>query len=251
MIGYPKDWNEVGQPVTLTQIEERLIEVIKELDCHNLSLSGGIDSCLLLYFMVQVFGKEVNCFTIASSKDHPDYVCSAMIASYFGVNSDLYIPQDKPEKREGDCDGDEIVRCFYDYLKNSIKDTYGSIITRLGVKRIITGDGIDEFMGGYYNHMKDPSEQTYYDYLRQLQKQHLEPLHKNSGNIRVLLPYLDKELVGLFSQIPMSEKFDNEHRKKVILAMAEDKIPREIIDRRKYGFCDALSIKEECNGSQT
>lgn len=244
MIAYPENWKEVGQPVIMGRIEERLIDVIKKLNCQNLSLSGGIDSSLLLYFMVQVFGKAVNCFTIAASEDHPDYVNSAIVARYFGVDCNLYIPEDEdmPKKAGNDCDGDEIVKCFYEHLRTTERDFYGALL-RLRIKKIVAGDGIDEFMGGYYGHMKDPSEQTYYGYLRQLQKQHLEPLHRNSGKVRVFLPYLDEKLVGLFSQIPLSEKFDKENRKKIVLKLAEGKIPKEIINRRKYGFCDAMKIK--------
>lgn len=232
MISYPRNWKESGCSINLTQIEERLIEIIKKLDCTNLSLSGGLDSSLILYFMVQVYGaKNIHCYTIACNEEHPDCVAAKKIVAHFGVDSSFFSPH--CTRKIGDLPGDEIVRRFYECLQIH------------GVKDVIACDGIDEFMCGYYTHMKDPSEQTYYNHLRQLQNQHLDPLDRNSGKIKVLLPYLDNELIGLFSQIPISEKCDRNNRKKVILNLAKGKIPEAIINRRKYGFCDALHIKDD------
>ena len=68
-------------------------------------------------------------------------------------------------------------------------------------------------------------------------------MHENSGNVKVFLPYLDSRLISLLSQIPVSEKVDRNQRKKLMVKMAENKIPKSIIDRRKYGFCNALKSK--------
>jgi asparagine synthetase B (glutamine-hydrolysing) len=81
--------------------------------------------------------------------------------------------------------------------------------------------------------------------MKRLQEEQLIPLNKNSGQVKVYLPYLDNRLVLLFSQIPISEKVDSKHRKKIMIQMAKGKIPNEIINRRKYGFCDVLKIKED------
>ena len=232
MIAYPKNWRDVGVKVSIRQIEDILLTIIKELDCRNLSLSGGVDSSLLLYYMVQVFGPaDVRTFTIALNEKHPDYVNSFLIGKHFGVDSEVWVPNRHLEKMGDDFPGDEIVREFYRH-----------IIDR-DVRRIIAGDGVDEFMGGYYNHVKNPTEETYYDYIYRLQKEQLRPLNKGSGMVNVLLPYLDKRLISLFSQIPLKEKFDNKERKKIINRMAKGKIPDDIISRRKYGFVDAMIIK--------
>ncbi|GAJ00019.1 unnamed protein product, partial [marine sediment metagenome] len=42
-----------------------------------------------------------------------------------------------------------------------------------------------------------------------------------------------------------SEKVDRKCRKKLMVEIAKGKIPNEVINRRKYGFCDVLKIKED------
>lgn len=226
MIVYPKEWRTVGKKITLKQIEDEILIILSEINCNCLSLSGGIDSALLLYFMTKIFGKKIRCFTIACSKDHPDYIFSNLIGRYFKVDNEIYIPYLKPEL------GDDIVKIFYENLD------------RKGIKKIIAGDGVDEFNCGYYDHLHNPSEETYYDFIWRLQKEQLEPLNKTSGNVAVFLPYIDKRLILLFSQIPIFEKVDNLNRKKILIQLAKGRLPDKVIYRQKYGFCDAMRIKK-------
>lgn len=69
----------------------------------------------------------------------------------------------------------------------------------------------------------------------------LIPLHNNSSNVEVFLPYLDGRLVNIFRNIPLAEKVDSENRKKIMFKIAFDiGVPKEIIKRNKYGFVDAF-----------
>ncbi len=233
MIVSPCDWRTKGKPIKIYDIEEMILDILGGVDTtNNLALSGGIDSSLMLYFMKQVYGENINTFTIALNKSHPDYVHSEMIAKYFSVNWKGYIPSTSLMTEKGDLPGDEIVREFFNFLKSQ------------GVEKIICCDGIDEYMCGYYEHQNDPSEKTYYKFMRQLKEYHLEPLNKNSGDIKVYLPYLNNRLVLLLSQIPLVDKVDINNRKKIMLQIAEGKLPKGIIQRSKYGFCDAMKIKQ-------
>ena len=183
--------------------------------------------------MIEAYGKQnIRAFTIALNENHPDYIYSNKIARHFGIDHEIFVPYSKPERCKYDYPGDEIVRLFYEnlVLKN--------------IKKIICCDGIDEFNCGYYDHQKYLDENTYYYFLTKLKKEQLEPLNRNSKNINVYLPYIDERLILLFSQIPLKNKVDSNFRKKIVLKMAKDKIPDEIIRRRKYGFCDAMKIKK-------
>lgn len=221
MIVYPDNWNKVGVPIELGQIEEVLKQIIADIPCDCLSFSGGLDSSLLLYFMLEA-GKKVRVFTITCSDNHPDIHYSLRVINYFKNKYKVNI--------EGswivlnNVIGDELVKAFY---QNGIAQHTDSIIA---------GDGIDEFMAGYYNHQRNPTEETYYDYIRRLQVEQLIPLNENSGEIKVYLPYLDPHLTSLLWQIPLSEKVDKRTRKKIMMELARGKLPREVIERRKYGF---------------
>ena len=110
MIVHPEKWKGVGERITLKQVEETILTVLSEVDCNCLSLSGGLDSSLLLYFMTRIFGKDVRCFTMACSEDHPDYVFSNLVSRYFKVDNEVYVPYSKPTS------GDDIVKAFYENL---------------------------------------------------------------------------------------------------------------------------------------
>lgn len=235
MIVHPEYWRDVGRPVKLKDVEDAISKVLSEISCNCLSLSGGLDSSLMLYFMLQRH-KHVRTFTIGLSEDHPDIMHAQLVVCGFRnkVSHNYYIPTQeaiKTEERPGDLEGDAAVRLFYRFVEKETPE-------------IIACDGLDEFMAGYYAHQETLSETTYFNLIRRLQREHLAPLNKNSGKVNVYLPYLDSRLISLYSRISLSEKVDLHVRKKFIVRMAEGKLPDRVITRRKYGFCDALKAQK-------
>ena len=230
MIVYPQHWSMIGQPIEIRDIEETILRVLAKIDCPYLSFSGGLDSSLMLYFMTQIFDR-VFAFTIGFPETHPDIKYSRLVAKEFGnVEHEVYIPTaDEVGKRPEEDAG---VRLFYKFLAGQ------------EVCRVVACDGVDEYMGGYYDHQLHLDERTYYKFIRRLKDDHLKPLDKNSGRVQIYLPYLDKTVLYLLTQIPLDEKVDNKNRKKVMVQMAKGRIPDAVIDRWKYGFCDALSVKK-------
>jgi len=228
MIVFPNNWKDIGQPISLLKIENTILEILSEIPCASLALSGGVDSCLLLYYMQRV-KKKVRAFTMGKTLEHPDVVYSqSIVASLGGIdNHVIYIPSEEEIKKAGGY----VYSLFYDYV---IKYT----------DTMIAGDGIDEFMCGYYSHQKNPGEGEYYKFMRSLLPDHLIPLDAESGDVKVYLPYIDNRLIQLVSQIPTWLKVDKNSRKKIIMSLAKDKLPSSILERWKYGFCDALNIKE-------
>lgn len=240
MIVYPRNWSDIGTPITREEVEEKIKETISKTCCNWLALSGGLDSTLLLYFMLEIYA-TVDVFTIGSSDDHPDIRYSREIVRNFEnernlIRHRIYIPTKEEIRGEPtygkDVKGDKATRLFYRFVRRH-------------TDRIISGDGADEFMAGYYDHQNHPNEVTYYGHIRQLQKRQLVSLNGNSGSVRVYLPYLDKSLLYLLCQIPLAEKVNRNERKILMVEMASGKIPDSIIKRRKIGFCDALKIKED------
>lgn len=225
MIVYPPEWLSIGCEIKSEKIISALLEIVAALGVRNLSLSGGIDSTLLLWLMKTALGDPINCFTIACDQNHPDFQFSKFAAERFKVNHIIF-------ESNWNIEPDQIVADFYENLQQA------------GVQEIIAGDGIDEFTCGYYSHLKDRSEQNYQSFIEKLGPEHLFPLNKNSGEIKVYLPYLSPDIVKFFSLIPLSKKTCGEQRKVVVREMAQDRVPQEIIDRWKYGFCDATHIKE-------
>jgi asparagine synthetase B (glutamine-hydrolysing) len=225
MIKYPTEWSTIGQEVSSKQVAEAVQDCISTRRVRSLSLSGGIDSTLLLYFMKLVLGDPIYCYTVALNEDHPDFVYAKLATTFFNVEFYPYLLREQK-------DPDGIVKSFYSYLSTNRVDS------------IIAGDGVDEFTCGYYSHQKDQSEQNYISWIRKLKLEQLIPLNSNSGEVEVYLPYLSPSVVSLFSLIPLYDKVDQSLRKKVIVKMAQGNIPDEIINRWKFGFCDASSRKD-------
>lgn len=239
MIVYPKDWRKIGVEITPKDIEKRLMTVLREIDCNCLSFSGGVDSSLLLYYMCQIYDK-VKLFTTGLSGDHPDVMFAESVVEHYGKKFDArlwhYIYRPTKEDLKGLVSPnnyltDAMVKAFYEFVAQR-------------ADKIIAGDVVDEYTCGYYAHMDNPTEEVYYDHIRRLQKNHLAPLNKNSGDVRVYLPYADEKVIAMLSQIPLKDKVDFRNRKKVMVEMARGKVPDKVILRRKYGFCDALILKK-------
>ncbi len=232
MIVYPNNWKKIGAKISPTDIEDRLVEVLKEIYCSSLSFSGGLDSSLLLYHMCKIFGcRRIDLFTMGISEDHPDVLFAKKVIEqykrkFLWVDFTHYIYYPKGEEIK-----DSIYGMFYEFVAQHTDD-------------IIAGDCIDEYTCGYYSHMKNPTEEVYYDFIRRLQEEHLIPLNENSGRVEVYLPYADEKIIGMLSQIPLKDKVDYRSRKMLMVEMARGKVPDEVILRRKYGFCDALIIKK-------
>jgi hypothetical protein len=90
------------------------------------------------------------------------------------------------------------------------------------------------------------STETYEFYLSRLYPDHLVPLNRNSAGVEVYLPYLDASLIKTYRQIPLFRKVSEIERKIVMKELARNlKIPNEIINRNKYGFCDAFLTKNK------
>lgn len=224
MIIYPSNWKSVGQPIPVELLDKTLLEILADVDSDCLSFSGGVDSSLLLYYLLSL-GRKVRTFTVACNREHPDVDYAMRVLKYM--------------KRQFRCQIDSDVQIFTNGIhgNEAVVAYYWNLEHTRGVKSIITGDGIDEYMAGYYEHMAAPSETTYYNVLRRLQEDHLLSLNVNSGKVKVYLPYIDKRLIYLLSQIPLSEKVNLQTRKRVVLALARGKVPNYVLERRKYGLC--------------
>ena len=111
---FPKTWESVGTPITLKMIDETLQEVIEKIPCNNLSYSGGIDSSILLYYLLNS-GRKVNTFTITCNEKNLDNKYSKIGIDYYtkkfgwnNISNHLFVTP---------LNGDELVKIFYQMLK--------------------------------------------------------------------------------------------------------------------------------------
>jgi hypothetical protein len=229
MIVFPKNWyqdyKKVADPNYVYDITETLKDILSSIGVNHLAYSGGIDSTVILAILSSIYDK-VYTYTISSRPDHPDVVHAKIGASFFNSTHTEFIV--KPTQHDNDkFMGDNAVRQLFENVENYTDS-------------IICCDGIDEFMCGYYDHMSGGLP-TYYDYIDKLLPLHFVPLNISSKNVKVYIPYLDKSLIMLYKYIPIESKVDKYCRKKIMVKIAESLlVPTEIINRNKYGFCDAF-----------
>jgi len=240
MIVFPKEWkkdytNYIHYP-NLKIFAGYLLELIKivveEIKVPHLAYSGGIDSMIMLNIMTTTYSNDkVHTYTISSREDHPDVQFARKGSKLYNTTHHEFVVE--PTYVETDkFEGDNAVRQMFELLSGF-------------TDKIICGDGIDEFMCGYYGHL-GASEVSYKHYISKLVPDHLVPLHEASKNVEVYLPYLDPYLVESMCDIDLHYKVDDSNRKKIIILMAEMLgIPEEFINRNKYGFCDAFLDKDK------
>jgi asparagine synthetase B (glutamine-hydrolysing) len=235
MIVFPKNWKkdystyskidciDIDSKKIIKFILNNLKNTLKKINVNNLAYSGGIDSTIILSLMSKIH-KHVNTFTISSRQNHPDILHARIGANKYKSNHKEFIVT--PIKKGTDTSkGDTAVRMLFEMCN---------------VDKIICCDGIDEFMGGYYSHQKDPKK-YYKQHLTELLPNHLIPLNKNSQKIQVYLPYLNNKLINFLSQIDINKKINIKERKKIIYELGKEiKIPASIMWRNKYGFSEAF-----------
>jgi asparagine synthetase B (glutamine-hydrolysing) len=236
MIFYPKNWRveyekslpiNPNQSVNIKKIIDRLTEVLVKIDVKHLMYSGGIDSTIMLCLMSKVYD-DVSTYTISVRESHPDVLFARIGSLIYKANHHEFIVIPTPNQPLGD---DAVRQLFIE--SSTFTDS------------AICCDGIDEFMCGYYKHMKNHDFKTYKSFLSRLLPDHLVPLDENSKATKVYLPYLDKQIISIFKNIPLDKKVDSKNRKMVVCDMARYLgIREDIIDRNKYGFCDAF-LKED------
>lgn len=215
------------------------------------TLSGGIDSSFCL-FKLRGEGSqtEIHTFTVGGDRDHWDIAHARIMAEKCHTAHNEIIPKQKEvlwAKRklakirfaEKITDGDAAVFLAYQAMSD-----YGFEIS-------IAHDGIDELLGGYPEHRFYPqtkAEKKYYfrKAWEELIPRHLIPLEKSARyfGIKALFPYLQPEVVEYISHIPVNERTGRLESKIPLRRIAAKYLPKDILERPKKGFCDAL-VKTE------
>jgi len=198
-------------------------DILSRIDGNHLAYSGGVDSTLLLAYLSRK--KSIYTYTISNRLDHPDIIHARIGSKFFGSQHEEIIVE--PNWTEKDhFPGDNAVRQLLEHLQKK------------RIKKVVFGDGIDELMAGYYEHVGGGYE-IYFRLLGKLYPEHVNPLLRKGKElgIEISLPYLEPEFVEVSLSIPLEIK----RRKIPVYELARMmNVPKEIMDRKKVGFCDAF-----------
>jgi len=221
-----------------------------------IALSGGIDSSYCVAEIREFCGKNcpIDTFTVGSSEQHPDVVHAKIIAELFNTEHHCLIPNNR-DIREVNLLSEKQPQLFSEekgkngygvfFLLQMVKK-YAKEIGIPGQPVLITHDGIDELLGGYWPHRKfetqHETEEIFETFWRELPEKHLIPLKRKADfhDVIPLHPYLHRSVVEYISHIPVEERTSRAESKIPLRRLAEKVLPPEIINRRKLGFCDAM-----------
>ena len=217
------------------------------------TLSGGLDSTLALAFLRRNFSEsEIVTISMGGTKDHPDIQHARLAAERFSTTHHEFIPN-----------AAEIAEAIREYgekfpeidLRTAVEvgntDVYllYKYISGLNPEVILAHDGIDELMGGYWDHRKDspPGERAaiYNGFWDKLIPEHLLPLTTTSNefNISLLFPYIDTQIVKIASNIPLNDRSTITESKKPLRALAQELgVPQKILIRPKRGQVGMLDL---------
>jgi asparagine synthetase B (glutamine-hydrolysing) len=217
----------------------------KEAICTT--LSGGLDSSFCLAKMRELVGLEIPIFTftIGGSKEHPDVQFAREVSQYFKTIHHELIPSKKEIKEvqrklsfqwedEPFSLGDIAVFLIYEKISSH------------GFRCVIVHDGIDELLGGYWEHREHKDEQkkkkVFRDFWGKLEKEHLLLLERKASffGIEIVFPYLQKDVVEYIARIPLNSRTTFKESKIPLRDIAKKYLPGGIIKRKKKGFCGAL-----------
>ncbi len=225
----------------LDEISKNLYRVLEE-SCNScksnlISLSGGLDSSIIAYFLKERKPKAIA--VIAEDFVSTDLTYCQMISNEMELPLSIYNVK-TAEILEAIKETIKILKNFNDIeIRNNVV-MYLAIkwAKEEGEKSIITGDGADELFAGYSFLINKPEEELEAEIKRVCSVMHF-PTQKigESMGISIESPFLDESVVELAKKIPINLKVKNEkgkrHGKWILRKTFEEYIPKQIAWRVK------------------
>lgn len=225
----------------LSTISEELFEKLK-ISCEKcvsdtISLSGGLDSSILAYYLQKRRSKAVS--VIAKDFEASDLAYCQMASQEFDIPLTIY-KAETGKILEAIEETIKILRNFNDI------EIRNNIVMYLAIKwakenqsiGIITGDGADELFAGYNFLLEKPKEELEKEIKRVFSIMHF-PTQKigDALGVPVESPFLDKDFVKFALSIPGDLKVNTINGKKygkwILRKTFEGRIPQKILWREK------------------
>ena len=225
---------------------ESLYKILKKaiLECNStsISLSGGLDSSIIGYFLQP---KKINAISIFAQEFlGTDLTYSQMVAKKFGFSQiikivkieDILTAIDKTIKILGVFNDIEIRNSVVMYLSLEAAKNEG-------YSSLITGDGADELFAGY-NFFLKMNEKLLKKNLERIWKIMHFPTQKigKSLGIKIESPFLNETVIDFAKSLPVHYNIKNEGNKRygkwILRKTFEKKIPNSIVWRKKSAMQD-------------
>ena len=224
-------------------LHEELSYLLAHTSNPLLLLSGGVDSAVLMNIMAEIADGAVAYLTVGESLNHPDMVASIKLLQNLPAVHVKYVPQ-----------GEDIERAERILWESGTKVCSGDVgvflalekAASLGYTDIIAGDGIDEQVGGYWQHanLGNSIREVFIDFWNDLDSEHLGPMARSAKLVGVSVhwPYMDWEVIRYIAKIPLQDRVKYKVPKYWWKEFAKySGVPADIAERPKQGFIHALN----------
>lgn len=230
----------------LDEISKNLYNALEEScnECRSnlISLSGGLDSSIIAYFLKQRTPNTVA--VIAEDFVSTDLTYCQLISKEMGLPLSIYSVDTKTILGAVE-ETIKILKNFNDIeIRNNVT-MYLAIkwAKENGEKSIITGDGADELFAGYNFLVNKPESELEDEIKRVCSVMHFptQKIGKALG-IKVESPFLDDRVIELAEKTPANLKVKNENEKRygkwILRKTFEGFIPKQITWRKKSPMQD-------------
>ena len=224
------------------KLYEILDESVSECDSHNISLSGGLDSSIISFFL-QPRKIDAICI-IADGFPGTDLFHCQTIAQKFGFPLTLKMVNVE-EIITGIDETIKILQIFNNIeIRNSVVMYLAlNSIRKEGYTSIITGDGADELFAGYNFFLKMNKTELEESLKRIWETMHFptQRIAKSLG-INTESPFLHEKVIDFAKSLPVNYKVKVEQGQKygkwILRKLFEDKIPKSVAWRKKAAMQD-------------
>ena len=209
---------------------------------HHISLSGGLDSSIISFFLQS---RKIDAISIiADGFSGTDLMYCQTIAKKFGFPLTLKMVNIEEIITAID-ETIKILQVFNNIeIRNSVVMYLAlNAIKKEGHKAIITGDGADELFAGY-NFFLKISEAELEERLKRLWKTMHFPTQKiaKSLGINAESPFLHEKVIDFAKSLPVNYKVKVEDGQKygkwILRKLFENKIPKSVVWRKKVAMQD-------------
>ena len=234
------------KPLILDEISKEIYKVLEE-SCNSctsnlISLSGGLDSSIIAYFLKQRKPKTIA--VIAEDFVSTDLTYCQMISKEMQLPLSIYNVKTATILEAVE----ETIKILKNFNDIEIRNNVVMYLAMKWAKEndeksIITGDGADELFAGYKFLINKPEIELEEEIKRVCSVMHF-PTQKIGSNlgIKVESPFLNENVIKLAEKIPVNLKVKNENEKRygkwILRKTFEKHIPKQIAWREKSPMQD-------------
>ena len=233
--------------LTLTGAVKKRLMTERPLACL---LSGGLDSSLITSLVTRLNpNKKIKTFSIGL-EGSPDLKYAREVADYLNTEHHEIVVTEKEFLGAIPT----VIKTIESYDTTTVRASVGNYLVakyiseQCDAKVIFNGDGSDELTGGYLYFHNSPSnlhsdfettrllsDISYFDVLR-------SDKSISSCGLEPRTPFLDKNFVTAYKNIPLNYRFQqNQIEKKLLRDSFEGYLPPNILYRQKEAFSDGVS----------